>query len=102
MKNVVATIDVPDGMDMSALSVTNQDKAFDYTFTFADGTTESGSYTSSSSIPAKANKPIKSIQLEFKDLKAYEKVENFGLNGVLAKKYSDGRDVLPGNVLILS
>lgn len=99
LKNVVATIDVPDGMDMSALSVINQDKAFDYTFTFADGTTESGSYTSGSSIPAKANKPIKSIQLKFKDLKAYEKVENFGLNGVLAKKYFDGRDVLPGNVL---
>ncbi len=99
LKNVVATIDVPDGMDMSALSVINQDKAFDYTFTFADGTTESGSYTSGSSIPAKANKPIKSIQLKFKDLKAYEKVENFGLNGVLAKKYSDGRDGLPGNVL---
>ncbi|MFQ8966234.1 MAG: mucin-binding protein [Lactobacillus gasseri] len=102
LKNVVMTVNIPDGMNISGLSVPSNTNGFKYTFTLADGTTETGSVdvnNQSTILKDNAGKLIKKVVLTFDELNAFESTPNFGLNGVLAKTYADGSEVKVGNNL---
>ena len=102
LNNVSMTVNVPDGMDISGLSTPSDNRAYKYVFTLDDGTTQSGSVAANSVstvIPAITGKKIKSVKLTFDKVKAFDSINGFGLNGVLAKKYSDGSEVKAGNNL---
>lgn len=102
LSDVQATIDVPDGMDISGLSVNDTRHSFSYTFTLEDGSKQTGTFNAgslSTLLSTTAGKKIKKVQLVFDKLIAFDSVNNFGLNGVLAKNYQDGSEVKAGNNL---
>lgn len=102
LTDVQATIDVPDGMDISGLSVNDTKHSFSYTFTLDDGSKQTGTFNAGSSstlLSATAGKKIKNVQLVFDKLIAFDSVNNFGLNGVWAKNYQDDSEVKAGNNL---
>lgn len=102
VNNITMTINVPDGMEISGLSTSQYDSDYKYTFVLTDGTTQSGSVVAGSPatvLQADNGKTIKSIKIVLNTLDPFESSPVFGLNGVLAKKYSDGSDVKVGNNL---
>lgn len=101
LNNVTAQVDVPDGMDITGLSV-NTAKSFSYTFTLNDGTKQTGNYDANNGatvLKVNSGKKIKNIQLTFNKLDAFESTGSFGLNGVLADKYTNGTEVKVGDNL---
>ncbi|WP_295729467.1 mucin-binding protein [uncultured Limosilactobacillus sp.] len=98
LKNVTATITVPDGMKISKVHSWNDLGSFNYRLIYTDGSEETKTNYKSNDIYATNGRLIKKVELTFDQLLAYDQ-KTFDLDGVLAAKYRDGSLVKVGNNL---
>ena len=85
LKDVRATITIPDGMKITEVSAAGNRQPFKYTLHLSDGSTITGTTNSIGAMTGQANDgtTITSIDIMVDDLEAYKMVGNFYLNGTL-------------------
>lgn len=100
LTNLKIYLPVPDGMQITGLSIAEPHSKFSYQLTLNDGTSLTGNYAGTGdSIAAPTGKTITKVELDFPKFSAYEKFGTIGLSGTLANQYKDGSPVKAGQNL---